>query len=138
MSSRTLPPELVGIDVGSGRRTRLGRVETIDAAGSATLRMGRTPAGTYWLVDRGAFVAVGPAAGTVRVLVYNGPGLTDDNIEDFADIAVGAVQVTVRAIGEWNPPIWIPPGGELTVVFEGCVAATQAQVRAVARQLPNV
>lgn len=138
MSSRTLPPELVGIDVGAGRRTRLGKIGDTDATGAVTLNLGRVPSGLYWLVDRGAFVAVGPAAGTVRVLVYNGPGLTDDNIEDFADVDVGAAQATVRAIGEWDPPIWIPPGGELVVAFSGCVAATQAQVRAVARQLPNV
>lgn len=120
------------------KRQRLGAVVTADAAGVALLRLGRPPAGSFYLIDRGAFVAIGPAAGTVRVLVYSEVTFNDDDLEDFADLDVGAVQATVRAIGEWNPSIYIAPGSELAVRFEGCVAGSQARVRAVGRPLPNL
>ena len=120
------------------KRQRLGAVQAADAAGVALIRLGRPPAGSFYLVDRGAFVAVGPAAGTVRVLVYSEVTFNDDDLEDFADLDVGAAQATVRAIGEWNPSIYIAPGSELAVRFEGCVVGSQARVRAVARPLPNL
>ena len=120
------------------KRQRLGSVQTVDATGVALLRLGRPPAGSFYLVDRGAFVAVGPAAGTVRVLVYSEVTFNDDDLEDFADLDVGAAQATVRAIGEWNPSIYIAPGSELAVRFEGAVVGSQARVRAVARPLPNL
>lgn len=135
-SSLAAPP-LPGIDVGAARRRRLGDVQSTNAAGFVELRLGTPPAGTYWLVDRGAFVVDGPAGGTVLVIVYGGPGIIDDNIEDFAELDVGAVAGRVRAVGEWSPPIWVPNGGELIVTFAGGLAAVQAQARAVARELPN-
>lgn len=136
MSTRQVDIETIGQAL--AKRQRLGAVADVSAAGVATLRLGRPPAGSFFLVDRGAFVAVGPAAGTVRVLVYSEPTFADDDLEDFADIDVGAVQATVRAIGEWSPPIYVAPGSELAVRFEGAVAGSQARVRAVARPLPNV
>jgi hypothetical protein len=129
---------LTGVGEALAKRQRLGAIATVDAAGEALLRLGRPPAGSFYLIDRGAFVAVGPAAGTVRVLMYSEVTFNDDDLEDFADLDVGAVQATVRAIGEWSPPIYIAPGSELAVRFEGAVAGSQARVRAVARPLPNL
>lgn len=136
MVTRAVDIETIGQSI--AKRQRLGAVADVDAAGVASLRLGRPPAGTFYLVDRGAFVTVGPASGTVRVLVYSDPTFADEDLEDFADIDVGAVQATVRAIGEWSPPIYIAPGSELAVRFEGAVAGSQARVRAVARPLPNI
>lgn len=136
MSSRL--EDIVGLGEATAKRQRLGGIADVDAGGNAVIRGGRPPAGTFWLVDRGAFVAVGPAAGTVRILVFSTLSLSDDDLEDFADLAVGAAQATVRALGEWNPPIWIPPGGDFVVTFSGAVAGTQAKFRAVARPLLNL
>ena len=133
----TTEVEIQTIGEAEAKRTRLGAVGTISAAGTVDLRLGRPPAGSFYLVDRGAFVAVGPAAGTVRVLVFSEVTFNDDDLEDFADLDVGAAPATVRAIGEWSPPIYVAPGSELCVRFEGATAGTQARVRAVARRLIN-
>ena len=123
-------------DVRGVPRPRQSAVETTDAGGAATLILGRPPAGSHWLVDRGAFVVQGPALGTILWTVFT-TAVQDDLIEDFASIAVGAVLATVRAVGEWNPPIWVPSSTPWIVSVSGASAAVQARVRTVQREIRN-
>lgn len=115
------------------RRTAVGDV---DAAGAATLDLGKPPEGFHWKVERGAFVVPGLAGGTVLWLVFVGR-VQDDQIEDSATIDVGAAATTTRAVGEWSPRIHVPSLTSLLVTVAGADPAGQAIVTVRVEERPN-
>lgn len=117
------------------RRTPLSGIETTDAAGAATITIGRPPEGSYWLVDRGAFVVDGAAGATIAWSVFTG-AVQDDLLEDFGEQTLGAAG-TDRRILEASPPIWVPSRSPLIVTVTGASAGVQARARTVQRVLAN-
>lgn len=125
---------------GSERTTtnypRKTTVEEIDAAGRATLFMGKPPEGFQWKVERGSFVVPGLALGTILWLVFVDQ-VQDNMIEDSATIDVGAAAATTRAVGEWSPRIHVPSLTSLWVTVSGADPAGQAIVTMRVAELPN-
>lgn len=117
-------------------RKSLGNVQVTDAAGTATLRFGRPDAGTYWLIDRGRFIVNAPGGGTLVWIVYTAPEAIDLDIEDFVQVSVGAAG-SIRVVGEWLPPIWVPSSGELIAVVTGADPAVQARGKVIARVMKD-
>lgn len=125
---------------GSERQTtsmpRITSVADVDAAGAATLTLGKPPAGLHWKVERGSFVVPGLAGGEILWLVFV-DAAQDNMIEDSAELTVGVANRIVRAVGEWSPRIHVPSNTNLIVTVAGADPAGQAIVTFRVEERPN-